>query len=1124
MRPTCCVGLAVLAAMIPLGAALAAENLVQDPSFEVPKEKDRFGLVFAHWGGWKYEGDCDFAVGRVARTGKHSCLLIGGTGAKIRAAQNVDLQPGRYRITAYLRGLDIGVGTWNWTTEFMFNDQYVQLEKNGTFGWTRLTYVGQVAEKKQAGPSFGLTAPGYLWIDDVTMEKVGGDMPLTEKPVLGQEESPIAPPGEIGPGAVRCVECGYRNMPEWKVCYACGTPLEAKKAVAAGPPLRVVTSFEDRNPFAEGTVVEQHATDGAKALRVDRSYAIMDAPQDWTGYDYLKADLYTDAAEPLQLYVEIRDTATQDYWTRVNYTTVVPPGASTFILPVRQMYVGEKSRPGRPLILSAVTRLVFSIGDKPAAPLFIDNLRLERDESVQKVLFDGLWAFDLGTGTSPVMEGFTQVTASTLHSKGRGYGLKNVRVWRSYDVLQPDPLYQDFLCIESGDLAIDVPNGKYRVFVNLDNPSGFWGEYQVYRKRVVLAQGKEAVADTMDFDACVRKYFRFWNTEDLPSDNTFDKYQKAYFQEKTFDVDVTDGQLRIGFQGENWACSVSAVVVFPVEKAAEGERFLKFVEDRRRFHFDNYFKRILHRPTGDPLRPTDADRKRGCVVFQRDLMKDVYYNDTPLASEIGKPLAGEAFAGEAEPVTLAVLPLEDLGDATVTVTDLAGPGATIPAGAIDVGFVSYRLSRVTMEGSVYTIAPRLIMPSAAVAMPKSVARRFWLTVRTPPDAKPGLYRGKVLVATKKGAAIETPLEFTVRRGTLDPVDVPAGPWGYTIRVPWYGEDPAAAAFAGQMAAKSLRKMRECGFTAFSGVPTVVYKGFKDGKPDLDFTAGDAEMRQAKEAGFMTVVSYGSGISGINAYFQDTDRMKEAGSTDYSEFIKAVYTEVQKHAEAAGWIPVYWNLADEPIGDDLKRSAENAAAYRKAFPQGPPFFTAASSFTGNDAANPHFLLSKAVHVADWNLHDEAAVNLVRAAGGGWAFYNGGDRWTYGTYLYKAAKQFDTKFRLTWHWNVVAGDPYYALDCREDDYAWCNATPDGRLVPAVYFERIREGLGDYRRLLTLARLAKEKAGTPAAKAAEGLIAARMAAFKLGQRDHDALFGPDDWTTFRRQASDAIEALRR
>jgi hypothetical protein len=191
--------------------------------------------------------------------------------------------------------------------------------------------------------------------------------------------------------------------------------------------------------------------------------------------------------------------------------------------------------------------------------------------------------------------------------------------------------------------------------------------------------------------------------------------------------------------------------------------------------------------------------------------------------------------------------------------------------------------------------------------------------------------------------------------------------------------------------------------------------------------------------------------------------------------------------------------------------------------GPPFFTGASSFSGSDRNDPHFELAKAFHVANWNLHDEAAVGLLRQAGGDWAFYNGGNRWTYGYYLYKAAKQFHLKFRLSWHWNAAAGDPYYALDCREDDYAWCNATPDGRLVPSIHLEQLRAGLNDYRHLLTLARLAREKEGSPAAAAARDLIEARMASFKLGQREHDELFAPEDWQAFRRKLADAIEALR-
>ncbi len=911
----------------------------------------------------------------------------------------------------------------------------------------------------------------------------------------------------------------------WKSCYACGTPLDVKRtSVAMGPVIKPIATFKDKNPFSGGTVVEEHATEGRKALRLDKSYTSMYQPQNWLGYDYLKANFYTDAADPVQLYVEIRDTATRDYWTRVNYTTVVPPGKSTLTIPIKQLYVGEKSRPGRPLILGGITTLVFSIGDKPPAPLFIDNVRLERDESLDQVVFDGLSAFDFGPSTGPVMEGFTPITPGTIYSKGRGYGLKDARIWRAFDALQPDPLYQDFICIESGGLAVDVPNGRYRVFVNIDSPSGFWGEYQVYHKRQILAQGRPVVTETMDFEAFKNKYYRFWNVEDLPSDNTFDKYQKAYFHEKTFDVDVTDGQLNLDFKGENWGCCVSAVVIFPVEKAVQGEKFLKFVEAKRRFYFDSYFKRVLHRPSGDPLRPSADDRRRGYVLFERDAMEDVYYNDTPRKEEIERTLRGDAFAGQYAPLTLAVLPLEDLGHVTVTPGALSGPGGTIPANAIDVGYVSYRISRITMEGSVYTITPRLLMPGATVDMPKAITRRFWLTVKTPAGARPGVYKGQIVLQPEHGAAAKVPVAYHVRAGMLDPVDVPAGPWGYSIHTPWPGDDPAAAEYSRQMCLRSMRKMREYGFTTCSGIPSIAYRGFKNGKPVLDFTTADRQMQLAKELGFLAVVTYGSGVQGFDSYFQDLNAMKAAKFSDFAEFLRAVYGEIQRHADANGWLPVFYNLADEPIGEALLRSAENAEAYQRAFPKGPPYFTGASSFTGKDRKDPHFRLGKALTVVNWNGHDEDSVSLIHEAGRDWAFYNGGNRWTYGDYMYKAVKQFDMKFRLAWHWNAVAGDPYYALDCREDDYAWCNSTPDGRLVPAIEFERLREGLGDYRRLLTLQRLARQKAGTAAATAAQKLIDARMAAFTLGQREHDALFSKSDWNEFRSKVSDAIEALRR
>ncbi len=270
---------------------------------------------------------------------------------------------------------------------------------------------------------------------------------------------------------------------------------------------------------------------------------------------------------------------------------------------------------------------------------------------------------------------------------------------------------------------------------------------------------------------------------------------------------------------------------------------------------------------------------------------------------------------------------------------------------------------------------------------------------------------------------------------------------------------------------------------------------------------------------MPVVSY-VGMPGIDLYRKDEPAMKAAGFNDYPQFLRAIFTAIQAHAEASNWLPVYWNIGDEPVGEDVVRSADNAEAFRSALGSGPPWFTAPTSVESDDPNDPHLRLAKALHAVALNGHTEAAIRKIQQAGSKWGFYNGGNRWTYGCYLYKAAKQFDAKFRISWHWNATAGDPYYALDCREDDYAWCNANAGGELIPSIEFEReFRGGLNDYRYLITLGRLAREKHDA----AGQELIDSRMASFKLGQREHDAIFPVSDYREFRQKLADAIARLR-
>lgn len=906
-------------------------------------------------------------------------------------------------------------------------------------------------------------------------------------------------------------------------------PITVGAQAAQTPDVRPLADFEGGTvgPFVPGpdvAAVPEHATQGKNALRITHGYAAWDGAQDWSGYEFLEADVFNAGQAPAQVYVEIHDTATTGYWTRVNYTTVLPPGASRLVVPT-DIYVGEKSRPGHALDRAHVTRLVLSVGEPPA-PLFFDHLRLARDTS-DRVRVPGLRAFSFGPANTTALRGFENVTPDTLYTTGRGFGFQDARIWRAFDVLQPDPLYERFICVEGGAFQVDLPDGRYHVFLNLDNPSGFWGEYQVYRERTVKANGAVVVHDTMDLARFRRRYYRFADTEDRPSDNTFDKYQRAYFQEKQFDVDVTGGKLSLEFAGSTWANSVSALVVYPASQAALGRQYWTNVQERRRFYFDNYFKRVLpdgRRDSHGPIpafAPTAPERTRGYVPFVRDWMEDVPVNAVPRRAEVTRKLDVFASAGEQEPVVFSLLGLRDCGSVTVTASDLTGPSGRVPASALKLGVVSHRLTRVTGEGTVYTIAPRFVLPRGAAPVRAGEATTFWLTLHVPTSVKAGTYQGRVTLRFADGRTDSLAVSARLFATPLDALDIPAGPWGSTIPFPWYAEDLSDSPRA--LFRRCLAKMREYGCTTFSGIPTLRIRNWQNGQPDIDFAQADGEMADAHAAGFTSVViNYNGGIGGFNNYAIDLDAMKAAGFTRYADFLRPVLAAVDAHARAAHWLPVAYNLCDEPIGDAVGPAAENARAWREAAPPGL-LTTGATSVEGTKSDDPHLALARALRIADLNDHSEAAVKAIQDAGSDWAFYNGGNRWTFGTYLYKCARQYGVKFRLSWHWNAAAGDPFYALDSREDDYAWCVTNARGEIVPSLTFERdIREGIDDYRYLRTLSRLLREHPDHPAAAPARALVDAKLSAFALGDRDHDAKWPVGEFRTFRLRLAETIERL--
>ncbi len=905
-------------------------------------------------------------------------------------------------------------------------------------------------------------------------------------------------------------------------------PSNAQLNAAQAPAVRLLEGFEhgqgsfDSSDAASVSITPEHATEGKSALRVAKGYVSWRGAQNWSGYDFLEADVFNASDDPAQIYVEIHDKATTDYWTRVNYTTVVPPGASRLLVPT-DIYVGEKSRPGHALDLANITRLVLSVQDSKA-PIFFDNLRLERDLS-DSIKVPGLRAFSFGPGTSPPLSGFTSVTPGTNYSPERGFGFQKARLWKAFDVLQPDPLYARSICIEGGGFTVDVPDGRYHVFLNIDSPGGFWGENQIYRERSIKANGTPVLDEKMDMEAFKKRYFRFSDVEDRLSENTFDKYLSAIFHEKEFDVDVQGGKLNLEFNGQNRAITLSALVIYPAAQAEAGRKYLANLRERRRFYFDNYFKRVAPNGSRDSkgviptFVPNAGEQAAGYALFSRDWMENVPVNAIPRREEVGRNLSAFASAGQMEPIVFSIHGLRDQGNVRVGVSDLVSGGARVPGSAVSVGVVSHRLTRVTGEGTIYTISPRFVMPRNSATIRQGETTTFWLTLHAPRSLKAGTYTGKVTLTFADGKTDTLNLSVRLFATPLDELDVAAGPWGSTLDLPWFGEETGS--WNRTMFQKSLAKIREYGFTTFSGIPNLSISGWKDKVPQIDFAQADQQMADAKTAGFKRiVVNYNGGIQGFDNYHIDTDAMKAAGFDKYTHFLRAVLTPIAAHARAANWLPVAFNLCDEPIGDAVASATDNARAWREAAP--PEIITTgATSVESSDANDPQLKLAQALKIANLSNHSVASIKAIHDGGGDWSYYNDGSRWTMGTYMFKAARDYNMKFRLEWHWNEAQGDPYYALDSREDDYSWVSTNARGDLISTIKLERdMREGIDDYRYIETLARLLKEKPNHAGAQAARKLLDDEMASFQLGERSPK---GPmSDFSAFRFKVAQAIEQM--
>lgn len=601
----------------------------------------------------------------------------------------------------------------------------------------------------------------------------------------------------------------------------CGWTTSAARAAAAEGDIRVLFDFESADDIkaiaAESTnstfdlSQDEGVTSGKQCCRAtfkkggdySEIYFSGDKKQGWEAYDYFAMDLYVRGEDRTGIALEFWDAASTNYPTRCTIDTQVVPGKQTVLIPINRAKRNNKEgsswdelEPKDKINMAALAKakIHFQTPKDHDLVWMIDNVRLLKENALgRKITVElpaGAKAFCLGKAIETT--GFAIVPSSAGFDGTKGFSVK--ADLQDVGKRWPDPLTGTGVYSPTGqpftfDLAL--PDGEYFVWL----AAGQVLQPEIKNPHFLLKVANQTIIDTKPSlnELYSDKYmFRFMNTPYSQRENSqwLDFIDRMYPTHET-KVNVTGGKLSI--QACNY--ELSSLIVLPAKDPAAFAKLTAAIKAERIRIF--YAQQLPFTPKGPARQAGDG----AFVAFIPDEQTQVTPNTGPTKAErehkqydlVAAPTQNLIFR-------VAISSFEDLGKASLTISDLKGP-ASIPASAARLYYQDFRLRGVD-------IVETGLIPSNQVALEKNLTRCFWVWLRLPADIATGTYSGTVtLTAGAGGTDNHTfPLQLKVLPIKLEQTL----PYAFGM---WYGArqmpDPARQK---QLISEQLQFMREIGFT------------------------------------------------------------------------------------------------------------------------------------------------------------------------------------------------------------------------------------------------------------------------------------------------------------------------
>ena len=716
---------------------------------------------------------------------------------------------------------------------------------------------------------------------------------------------------------------------------------------------------------------------------------------------------------------------------------------------------------------------------------------------------DGIFRYDFGSKTSPLREGYVQVTPL----KGQGYSwstsakLKAVentilesQANKRRQSIEPPPVYFN-------TLSCDHVSGAGDALLKLKVPAGAY--------RAVMICGHAG--------RCKPGFV--WNIQ--TGGEEINNLGRFAIRELIFPVEAgADGAVISLKTKSSWL--VNALLLVPEKKWKEfrksdeyrslrNEMFL--LSDERLAKWKKIPQPII-RPAAEPAW-TEQQKNQGFALFRRGYCDPVFPGEFPRKEEIDAPLRLFAAGNELESITFTVHALKDIDSVKLETSPLSGPrGAKLAAPGI-------RYVRYMMVRPHYTIldryfeAPDIVMPyRKPLELEKGRNLTFWLTVKVPAGTPAGTYTGQVRLSCGK---VTRNLPFTVKILPFDLEKDPDRIYAIYYRMPdpdASNDSPHSARWLTNKRESELAGLRDAGFTGITMNFWATRRKGKELSVEMNRYRKGAEALNRYGITAPVPAGYGEGRlyadnmhKGLPPHLTGMEMPNDAYFADVEKTIQTIMAEYKKNPS---WPEPLIYLTDEPD------CTPTVVAYLKRVGEIAKRCGARTYVTANPASKLFAPLFDVVDVwcpPSFALPPEAMKEWQKKRPGTefWCYPNSvcgsnnhvtfaGARMTFGFGFWKS----EFKALIPWMYQSIGGDQWNYLDAARMDFL--NRTDDdGTPIPAMNFLCYREGIDDVRYLRTLRTridLAKRNGLAAAAARGEKLIGELREAIPAQRRykDHE------------------------